>query len=131
MLSYGHHERPFSLAQAQPLVGRNPVCETSPVSTGAEVYEVGDQVGLAIQFGTPESPVDPSGVEVRVRDPQGRSARLTFGKDEAVTRVAPGVYQVVITAGVPGRWQYRFVGVKPHGEHNGFFDVFDLGSDHS
>ena len=99
------------------------------MTAGAEVYEVGDQVGLSVQFGTPENPTDPSRVEVRVRDPEGRSARLTYGVDEAVTRVAPGNYQVVIAAGVPGRWQYRFVGIAPHGEHNGFFDVFDLGSD--
>ena len=111
------------------MVARNPVCQDSPVTGGAEVYELGDQVGLSVQFGTPDNPLDPSRVEVRVRDPQGRSAQLTYGVDEAVLRVGPGAYQVVIEAGVPGRWQYRFVGVRPHGEHNGFFDVFDLGSD--
>ena len=106
-----------------------PVCEDHRVTGGGEVYEVGDQVGLAVQFGTPDDPLDPSRIEVRVRDPQGRSALLTYGVDPAVVRVAPGAYQLVLEASVPGRWQYRFVGINPKGEHNGFFDVFDLGPD--
>ena len=104
------------------------VCDNGPVA-GAEVYEVGDQVGLAVQFGTAEEPVDPSGVEVRVRDPEGRTADLRYGRDEGVTRIAPGAYQVVIVASVPGRWRYRFVGMGPvRADHDGFFDVFDLGT---
>ena len=104
-------------------------CQDRAVTAGAEVYEVGDQVGLAVQFGTTEDPLDPGRVEVRIKDPEGRSANLTYGVDEAVVRVAPGSYQLVVVAGVPGRWQYRFVGMNPLGEHSGFFDVFDLGPD--
>ncbi len=49
---------------------------------GDEVYEVGDQVGLAVQFGGSENPIDPPQVVFRVRDPQGRSVDLTYGVDE-------------------------------------------------
>lgn len=95
---------------------------------GAEVYEVGDQVGLAVQFGTPDKPLDPKTVMISVRDPEGRMARLTFGSDAAVVRTAPGNYQVVIGASIAGRWQYRFTGSGRgiRAEHDGFFDVFDL-----
>lgn len=92
---------------------------------------MGDQVGLAVQFGTPEDPVDPRSVLIRVRDPQGRMAELAYGRDQAVVRAAPGEYQIVIEATVPGRWQYRFVGSggRLQAEHNGYFDVFDLAGD--
>ncbi|MGH9277481.1 MAG: hypothetical protein ACRD12_05170 [Acidimicrobiales bacterium] len=98
---------------------------------GDEVYEVGDQVGLAVQFGDEEHPFDPPQVVFRVRDPNGRGVDLTFGSDESVIRTAPGSYQVVIVATVAGRWQYRFVGMGSGGggEYNGYFDVFDLGGD--
>ena len=97
---------------------------------GGEVYEVGDQVGLAVQFGTPEDPVDPSAVEFRIKDPDGRTADLRYGRDLGVTRTAPGAYQVVIVASIPGRWRYRFVGIGPvRADHDGYFDVFDLGTD--
>ncbi|MEW6155622.1 MAG: hypothetical protein AB1673_16805 [Actinomycetota bacterium] len=98
------------------------------MANGAEVYEVGDEVGIGVQFGTPDEPVDPRQVEVRVQGPDGRSAHLAFGKDEAVQRVAPGAYQMVVTATVAGRWKYRFVGIRPNGAHEGYFDVFDLAS---
>ena len=96
----------------------------------AEVYELGDNVGLAVQFGTRDDPFDPSRVEVRIRNPGGKTAQLTYGTDPAVVRVAPGSYRVVVLATVPGRWQYRFVGVGTRtrrAEHDGFFDVFDVG----
>jgi hypothetical protein len=98
---------------------------------GAELYELGDQVGLGVQFGTEENPVDPARVMVSVRDPQGRTARLTFGTDASVLRTAPGAYQVVIAAAVAGRWWYRFVGYGKglRAEHEGHFDVFDLAVD--
>lgn len=98
---------------------------------GAEVYEVGDQVGLAVQFGSEENPIDPSRVVISVKDPEGRTAQLTFGSDAAVIRPSPGSYQVVIVATIAGRWQYRFVGLGrgTRAEHDGFFDVFDLGVD--
>lgn len=100
------------------------------MADGAEVYEVGDQVGLAVQFGTPDDPIDPAQVEIRVRDPEGRTAQLRYGSDAAVQHPSPGAYQVVIVATIPGRWQYRFVGMgKVRAEHNGFFDVFDLASE--
>lgn len=107
------------------------VCEDQAVVAGAEVYEVGDQVGLAVQFGSQEAPVDPPRVEIRVRDPEGRTAQLLYGSDTAVVRTGPGSYQVVITATVPGRWRYRFVGTggRLRAEHDGFFDVFDLATE--
>ena len=96
---------------------------------GGEVYEVGDQVGLAVQFGTADDPVDPAGVEIRVRDPEGRTVELRYGRDVAVVRTAPGSYQVVLVATVAGRWRYRFVGMGPvRADHDGYFDVFDLGA---
>jgi hypothetical protein len=105
------------------------LCENDLVA-GAEVYEVGDQVGLAVQFGTPEDPVDPTAVEIRVRDPEGRTVDLRYGRDISVARTAPGAYQVVIVASVPGRWRYRFVGMGPvRADHDGYFDVFDLARD--
>jgi len=98
------------------------------VGSGTEVYELGDRVGVAVQFGTPEEPIDPSRVMVTVRDPQGRRAEMRFGDHPAVVRVAPGNYQIVLEAGVPGRWIYRFVGYGRmlRAEHEGYFDVFDL-----
>ncbi len=104
------------------------VCQHGPVTSGAEVYEVGDQVGLAVRFGTPDEPLDPDRVEVRVRDPQGRTVDLRYGRDLAVVRTMPGAYELVVVAEVPGRWRYRFVGMgSVRAEHDGFFDVFDLG----
>ena len=101
------------------------------VGDGPDLYEVGDQVGLAVQFGTPDAPVDPPRVLVRLRDPEGRTAELTYGNDAAVVRTAPGAYQVVVVATIPGRWRYRFVGTGrgTQAGHDGFFDVFDLAID--
>ncbi len=100
-----------------------------------DVYELGEQVALAARFGTDEEPFEPSRVLVRVRDPQGRTAELTYGTHDAVVRTGPGSYQVVVTVSVPGRWIYRFVGMgdraggRARAEHEGFFDVFDLTGD--
>jgi hypothetical protein len=101
------------------------------VGDGADLYELGDQVGLAVQFGTAESPFDPPRVIVRLRDPEGRTAELAYGTDAAVVRTAPGAYQVVVVATIPGRWRYRFVGTGrgTQAGHDGFFDVFDLATD--
>jgi hypothetical protein len=102
------------------------------VVRGPEIYSVGDTVGLAVRFGTEDEPIEPNRVEVRVRDPKGRTAQLTYGKDPGVVRVARGEYQVVVVATVPGRWQYRFVGLGlplRRAEHDGFFDVFDVGTE--
>ena len=101
------------------------------MADGAEPYELGDHVGVAVQFGTPDNPLDPAQVTVNVRNPQGQTAQLRFGADPAVVRVAPGNYQVVLEATVPGRWNYRFVGYGRgvRAEHDGAFDVFDLGAD--
>ncbi len=98
------------------------------VVAGSDVYELGEQIALAAHFGTEEEPFEPSRVIVRVRDPQGRSAELTYGVDESVVRTGPGSYHVVVAATVPGRWRYRFVGLgnRTRAEHEGFFDVFDL-----
>lgn len=88
---------------------------------------MGEHVGLAATFGTADAPIDPSRVIVRVMDPTGRRKELTFGVDDGVTRVAPGSYQVVVAATVPGRWRYRFVGSgSHHGAFDGHFDVFDI-----
>jgi hypothetical protein len=108
------------------------ICHDDAVGGGGtELYELGDQVGLAVQFGTQEDPVDPARVMISVRDPAGRTAQLRFGGDEAVVRVAPGSYQVVLAARLPGRWRYRFVGYGKglRAEHEGYFDVFDLATD--
>jgi hypothetical protein len=98
---------------------------------GTDVYEVGEQVGLAAHFGTEEAPFDPDRLVVRLRDPEGRTIQLTHGIDDSVMRVGPGAYQVVLTASVPGRWQYRFVGMsgRARAEYDGFFDVFDVALD--
>ncbi len=98
---------------------------------GTDVYEVGEQVGLVVRFGSEEHPFDPDRLIVRVRDPEGRTAELTYGHDAAVVKTAPGVYQVVVAATIPGRWQYRFVaiGKRSRAEQDGFFDVFDLTPD--
>jgi hypothetical protein len=97
----------------------------------ADVYEVGEQVGLGVRFGTEEEPFEPTRVIVRLRDPQGRTAELTYGVHDALVRSSPGCYQVVVTASIPGRWHYRFVGLSgmARAEHEGFFDVFDLEHD--
>ena len=98
------------------------------VAGGNEVYELGQPVGLAVQFGDAEHPLDPPRVEFRVQDPEGRSVILAYGTDEAVVRTAPGSYQVVIMATVAGRWHYRFTGMGGGGSGglDGYFDVFDL-----
>ena len=98
---------------------------------GPDVYELGDQIALAARFGTDEEPFEPSRVVVRVRDPEGKIAELTYGRDEGVARVGPGSYEVVVTASVPGRWRYRIVGFggRARAELDGFFDVFDLQGD--
>lgn len=95
----------------------------------AEVYELGENVGLAVTFGTPEAPVDPARVVVRLMDPVGGVCELTYGVHEALVRTDPGRYQVVLEATIPGRWRYRFVGSgRAQGALDGFFDVFDLGA---
>lgn len=95
---------------------------------GSDVYEVGEQIALAARFGTDEAPFEPSKVIFRVRDPQGKMAELSYGRHDAVVRTGPGSFQVVVTASVPGRWRYRFVGMggRARAEHEGFFDVFDV-----
>jgi hypothetical protein len=98
---------------------------------GVDAYEVGEQVGLTARFGSEADPFEPERVLVRVRDPQGRMAELRYGTDAAVVRTGPGSYQVIVTATIPGRWRYRFVGMggRTRAEHDGFFDVFDVTSD--
>ncbi len=95
---------------------------------GLDAYEVGEQVGLTARFGSESEPFEPDRVIVRVRDPQGRTAELRYGHDAALVRTGPGSYQVIVTATIPGRWQYRFVGMghRARAEHDGFFDVFDV-----
>ena len=95
---------------------------------GSDVYEVGEQIALAAQFGTEEEPFEPQRVIVRVRDPNGKMAELSHGVHDTVVKTGPGAYQIVVTASVPGRWRYRFVGFGrgARAEHEGFFDVFDL-----
>lgn len=93
----------------------------------ADVYELGENVGLAVTFGGPDAPLDPAVVTIRLMDPDGRRMELTYGVDEAVVRTGPGSYQVVVAATVAGRWRYRFVGSGDRrGAFDGFFDVFDL-----
>ena len=101
------------------------------VVAGSDVYEVGEQIALAARFGTEEEPFEPSRVIIRVRDPEGHRAELTYGEHESVVRTGPGLYEVVVAASVPGRWHYRFVGLgnRARAELEGFFDVFDLNSD--
>ncbi len=98
---------------------------------GDDVYEVGEQVGLAVRFGTDDNPFEPTRVIVRLRDPEGHTAELAYGVAEALVRTGPGSYEVVVTASTPGRWRYRFVGLgrRARAEHEGFFDVFDLNVD--
>lgn len=96
-------------------------------SAASDAYELGEHVGLAASFGGPDAPVDPTRVVVRLMDPNGKRKELTYGIDEAVQRVAPGSYQVVLAATIAGRWRYRFVGSGSyHGAFDGVFDVFDL-----
>jgi hypothetical protein len=102
------------------------------VTGGPDIYAVGDTVGLGVRFGTEDDPIEPTRVEVKIRDPKGRTAQLRYGVDSSVLRVAPGSYQVVVVANVPGRWRYRFVGLGlplRRAEHDGYFDVFDVGTD--
>lgn len=94
---------------------------------GADAYELGENVGLAVTFGPAEAPVDPSRVTVRLMDPAGKRKELIFGVDEPLVRTGPGSYQVVVLATEPGRWRYRFVGSGTHnGAFDGYFDVFDM-----
>ena len=95
---------------------------------GVEIYELGEQVGLAARFATETGPVDPPRVVFRVRDPEGAVTEIVYGRSPAVERVAPGVYQTVVAATLPGRWRYRFAAPGSPLAHEGFFDVFDLRS---
>lgn len=98
---------------------------------GVDVYEVGEQVGLAARFGTEDDPFDPPRVIFRLLNPQGRTVELAYGVDSAVVRTGPGSYQVIVSATTPGRWRYRFVayGGMTQAQHEGFFDVFDVSSE--
>ena len=108
-------------------VGQNALVEGAPVAD-VEIYELGERVGLAARFGSERGPVDPPGVVFRVRDPQGRITELAYGRSADVTRVGPGVYQAVVAATVAGRWRYRFAAAGRAPAHEGFFDVFDIGT---
>lgn len=138
-LSYGHHaivQFGTGAPGPPPSSGRGETvrCEDGWVER-AEVYERGDQVGLAVRFGSrddekgsQESPVDPSRVTTSVRDADSRMAKLASGSDTAVIRTAPGNYQVVIAASIAGRWRYRFVGTGRglQAGSDGYFEMFDL-----
>ena len=91
-----------------------------------EIYELGEEVGLGASFSSDAGPVDPRGVVFRVRDPLGRVTELAYGRSPLVERVAPGRYQAVVTASVPGRWRYRFSAAGRWAAHEGVFDVFDV-----
>lgn len=97
------------------------------MGAGGDAYEVGETVGLQVTFGSPDDPVDPTRVMVRVMDPAGRHAELTYGVDEALSRPEPGTYRLAVVAEIPGRWRYRFVGTgRRQGAFDGHFDVFDV-----
>jgi hypothetical protein len=98
------------------------------VQDSVELYEVGEQVGLTVQFGTEAQPFDPPRVLFRVRDPRGKVAELTYGKDPSLVRSRPGSYQVIVTVSRPGRWHYQFVGIGRGSRtgHEGFFEVMDV-----
>lgn len=54
--------------------------------------------------------VDPTTLEIEVRDPAGKVTTYTYGEDEEVVRDSTGVYYLDLLPNLPGPWRYYWLG---------------------
>lgn len=75
------------------------------------VYDIGDQVRAQTVFkNAAGTATDPSGVTVRVHEPDGTATTYTYGTDAEVVKSATGTYYIDITPDAAGAWSYRWAG---------------------
>jgi hypothetical protein len=72
-------------------------------------YTVGSVVRLTGTFtNSSGTPVDPTMVGVKVKNPAGTTATKLYGTDVEVTRSAAGVYYLDQDVDTAGDWYYRW-----------------------
>lgn len=72
-------------------------------------YDIGDEVAFTGTFTDADgSPVDPSTVTFKLRDPSGNVETLVYDTDAQPTRVSTGVYRAVMSFDEAGEWVYRY-----------------------
>lgn len=78
----------------------------------ANSYGIGNGVRVVVKFRSTNTntAVDPTGVSVLIKDPNGAITTLVYGVDAALQKSATGVYFTVIDANLAGAWKYRWLG---------------------
>lgn len=77
-------------------------------------YDVGDIAVLTAQFtNEDDAPVNPTTVEIVIRDPAGESTTYVFDTDGEVTNPATGFYKAEIPATLVGTYGYRWRSTGP------------------
>lgn len=77
-----------------------------------DTYDIGDVVNIKGAFNSPAgSPLDPGGVVVHVKSPNGTKTVYTYGVDVEVLKDSTGRYRVALEPTIKGVWWYRFEGV--------------------
>ena len=73
-------------------------------------YDIGDRVRITGTLTSPETgqPVDPTNLQITIRDPAGNTTTLQYGTDPEVVRDDTGIYHVDIDVTTRGQWHYRF-----------------------
>jgi hypothetical protein len=74
---------------------------TSPQMPSTEPIPLGNDIAIMASFLDADEAVEPTTVVCEIRSPQGTISR------PSVERVSLGVWQTIVAASLPGRWEYR------------------------
>lgn len=72
-------------------------------------HYIGDPIRLAVNYSTNGTDVDPTGVTLRVRDPNGIVTEYVYGTDADVVLTDAGDYLCDFIPDQSGRWSFRWV----------------------
>jgi uncharacterized protein YfaS (alpha-2-macroglobulin family) len=75
---------------------------------GMAVYTKGAVVRLSAMFKQNNTPLDPSIVRVRIKDPNGKVTQYVYGNTSDVIRESIGLYHYDLSLPQSGRWFYKF-----------------------
>ena len=75
----------------------------------ANTYDLGDLIRCSGPFtNAAGAPIDPTGVNVSIREPGGTVTIYVYGTDSEVVKDSAGNYHIDVNANAPGRWYYRW-----------------------
>lgn len=74
----------------------------------SNVYDIGDVVRISATLTQDDVAVDPGGLSVVIRRPDGVKIRKVYGTDVEVERTAAGAYRIDFTPTLAGPHWYRW-----------------------